>query len=189
MVGVRGMPGAASACPPIDSSECTPVQVLGEHDASVRGMLEHFGLRLKPAAFKQDVKPLLKEACSAIFGGAAGLVDMMVAHLPSSKAGSALKARPALPCSPAAACDTPLKASPHTAEGCASSGHGASCSNRMHTKFRTLPPKHSKPKPLLSRKIPPLARAGRLHIQRARGRRGCEAHAPLQPLATPVTPP
>ena len=68
-------------------------QVLGEHDASVKGMLEHFGLRLKPAAFKQDVRPLLKEACAAIFGSATGLVDMMVAHFPSSKAGSALKAR------------------------------------------------------------------------------------------------
>ena len=39
----------------------------------------------------QDVKPLLKEACEAVFGDAAGLVDMMVRHFPSSKAGSAMK--------------------------------------------------------------------------------------------------
>lgn len=41
----------------------------------------------------QDMKPLLKEACEAVFGNAAGLVDMMVRHFPSSKAGSAMKAR------------------------------------------------------------------------------------------------
>ena len=41
----------------------------------------------------QDMKPLLKEACEAVFGDAAGLVDMMVRHFPSSKAGSATKVR------------------------------------------------------------------------------------------------
>jgi hypothetical protein len=73
-------------------------QVLGEHDASVKGMLDTFGVYLKPSAFRKDVKPLLKEACSRIFGTATGLVDMMVQHFPSSKAGSAVKARlPAIP--------------------------------------------------------------------------------------------
>jgi hypothetical protein len=70
----------------------------------------------------QDVKPLLKEACAAVFGDAAGLVDMMVRHFPSSKAGSAMKARkPALSsltlrhstCS----CASPLSASSHLRSG------------------------------------------------------------------------
>ncbi len=29
------------------------LQVLGEHDSAVRGMLEEFGVRLRPAAYKQ----------------------------------------------------------------------------------------------------------------------------------------
>ncbi|KAK9906659.1 hypothetical protein WJX75_005709 [Coccomyxa subellipsoidea] len=66
-------------------------QVLGEHDAGVKEMLGTFGVQLKPSAFRKDVKPLLKEACTRIFGTATGLVDMMVKHFPSSKAGSATK--------------------------------------------------------------------------------------------------
>ncbi len=73
-----------------------PVQVLGEHDSGVKEMLGTFGVQLKPSAFKKDVKPLLKEACTRIFGTATGLVDMMVKHVPSSKAGSATKACPPL---------------------------------------------------------------------------------------------
>ncbi len=69
-------------------------QVLGEHDAGVKEMLGTFGVQLKPSAFRKDVKPLLKEACTRIFGTATGLVDMMVQQFPSSKAGSATKARP-----------------------------------------------------------------------------------------------
>jgi U5 small nuclear ribonucleoprotein component len=70
--------------------------VLGEHDAGVKEMLGTFGVQLKPSAFRKDVKPLLKEACTRIFGTATGLVDMMVKHFPSSKAGSATKAWPPL---------------------------------------------------------------------------------------------
>jgi len=63
-------------------------------------MLDQFGVYLKPSSFKKDVKPLLKEACTAIFGSATGLTDMMVKHFPSSKAGSASKVGPrALKCS------------------------------------------------------------------------------------------
>ena len=69
-------------------------QVLGEHDSTVKEMLGTFGVQLKPSAFRKDVKPLLKEACTRIFGTATGLVDMMVQQFPSSKAGSATKARP-----------------------------------------------------------------------------------------------
>lgn len=66
-------------------------QVLGEADVSVKGMLEEFGVYLKPAAFKQDVKPLLKDSCSAVFGSATGLADMLVQHLPLSRVGTATK--------------------------------------------------------------------------------------------------
>ena len=72
-------------------------QVIGEHESSVKRALQEFGVYLKPSAYGQDVKPLLKEACSSIFGSATGLVDMMVAHFPSSKAGSEAKARLMLP--------------------------------------------------------------------------------------------
>ena len=65
--------------------------MLGEHDNNVKAMLNTFGVALKPSSFKKDVRPLLKEACTAIFGTAAGVVDMMVKNVPSSKAGSAIK--------------------------------------------------------------------------------------------------
>ena len=67
------------------------MQVIGEHETSLKRALEEFGVYLKPSSFGQDVKPLLKEACSAIFGSATGLVDLMVQHFPSSKDGSARK--------------------------------------------------------------------------------------------------
>jgi 116 kDa U5 small nuclear ribonucleoprotein component len=67
------------------------LQVLGEADVSVKGMLEEFGVYLKPAAFKQDVKPLLKDSCSAVFGSATGLTDMLVQHMPLSRVGTATK--------------------------------------------------------------------------------------------------
>ncbi|KAL3148256.1 hypothetical protein ABBQ38_15518 [Trebouxia sp. C0009 RCD-2024] len=66
-------------------------QILGEHESTVKKMLDEFGVYLKPSIFGKDVKPFLKDACSQIFGSATGLVDMMVAHVPSSKAGNATK--------------------------------------------------------------------------------------------------
>lgn len=39
----------------------------------------------------QDVKPLLKDVCRQVFGGAGGLVDMIVAHVPSAKRATAEK--------------------------------------------------------------------------------------------------
>ncbi len=67
------------------------MQILGEHESSVKKMLDEFGVYLKPSTFGKDVKPFLKDACSQIFGSATGLVDMMIAHVPSSKAGAANK--------------------------------------------------------------------------------------------------
>lgn len=66
-------------------------QILGEHESSVKKMLDEFGVYLKPSTFGKDVKPFLKDACSQIFGSATGLVDMMIVHVPSSKAGAANK--------------------------------------------------------------------------------------------------
>ena len=66
-------------------------QVLGEPESTVRAMLSEFGVYLKPSAYRQDVKPLLKDACSSIFGSATGLTDMMVRHFPSARAASASK--------------------------------------------------------------------------------------------------
>ena len=64
---------------------------VGEHPSEVERVLGEMGVFLKGGAYKQDVKPLLKTACSKIFGTAAGLVDMLVAHAPSSHAGCARK--------------------------------------------------------------------------------------------------
>lgn len=74
-------------------------QILGEHESSVKKMLDEFGVYLKPSTFGKDVKPFLKDACSSIFGSATGLVDMMVAHIPSSKAGNAVKVKQPSCCS------------------------------------------------------------------------------------------
>ena len=68
-------------------------QVLGEPESTVRAMLSEFGVYLKPSSYRQDVKPLLKDACSSIFGSATGLTDMMVRHFPSARAASAAKVR------------------------------------------------------------------------------------------------
>lgn len=78
---------------------CVELQVVGEADVSVKGMLEEFGVYLKPNAFKQDVKPLLKESCSSIFGNASGLTDMLVRHLPVSRIGTATKVQRPATCS------------------------------------------------------------------------------------------
>jgi len=67
------------------------LQVIGEHESSLKRALDEFGVYLKPSAYGQDVKPLLKETCKSIFGSSAGLVDMMVQHFPSSKEGNARK--------------------------------------------------------------------------------------------------
>ncbi|KAI7837170.1 hypothetical protein COHA_008964 [Chlorella ohadii] len=66
-------------------------QIIGEDDRTVRAVADEFGVYLKPSSYGMDVKPLVKEACSKIFGSAAGLVDMLVRWLPSSKAATATK--------------------------------------------------------------------------------------------------
>eukprot|EP00877_Chromochloris_zofingiensis_P014926 jgi/Chrzof1/9688/Cz04g12070.t1 len=60
-------------------------QVIGEHPKSIEKVLAEFGVYLKASSYSQDVKPLLKEVCSKVFGNATGIVDMLVKHVPSSK--------------------------------------------------------------------------------------------------------
>ena len=64
-------------------------------------VLDEFGVYLKSSTFSADVKPLLKEVCSRVFGGASGLVDLMTAHFPSSRDATAHKVlvQGCLPCS------------------------------------------------------------------------------------------
>lgn len=66
-------------------------QVVGEHPKTIEHVMGGLGVRLRNAVYSWDTKPLLKEACSAVFGGAAGLVDAVVQHVPSSKKATAKK--------------------------------------------------------------------------------------------------
>ena len=64
---------------------------IGEEQPKIQEILDEFGAHLKPAAFKLDVKPLLKEVCKAIFGSSAGIVDMVCDFVPTSQAGTKTK--------------------------------------------------------------------------------------------------
>mmetsp|Transcript_31387 Transcript_31387/g.102363 ORF Transcript_31387/g.102363 Transcript_31387/m.102363 type:complete len:994 (+) Transcript_31387:69-3050(+) len=66
-------------------------QIVGEHTVAVERTLAEFGVFLKPAQLKLDVKPLLKIALKQVFGTATGLVDMLAKHAPSAKAATATK--------------------------------------------------------------------------------------------------
>ncbi|KAL6759260.1 elongation factor EF-Tu-like protein [Haematococcus lacustris] len=66
-------------------------QVVGEHPKTIERVLSELGVYLRQSAYSQDTKPLLKEACSAVFGTASGLVDMLVQGVPSSKKATAKK--------------------------------------------------------------------------------------------------
>jgi hypothetical protein len=59
--------------------------VLSEERPAIEAMLYTFGVKLKPSAYGQDIKPLLQAVCGVVFGNAAGLTDMMLAHVPSTK--------------------------------------------------------------------------------------------------------
>ena len=61
------------------------IQVIGEHRKSVEITLAELGVTLSNAAYKLNVKPLLKLACSAVFGSGTGFTDMLVKHIPSAK--------------------------------------------------------------------------------------------------------
>ena len=66
-------------------------QAVGEHPASFKRALAEFGVTLRPKDFKMNTKPLIKLACTKIFGEATGLVDMLAAHVPTAREGAATK--------------------------------------------------------------------------------------------------
>ncbi|XP_008812731.1 110 kDa U5 small nuclear ribonucleoprotein component CLO-like [Phoenix dactylifera] len=66
-------------------------QVIGEHKKSVETTLAELGVTLSNAAYKLNVRPLLRLACSSVFGSATGFTDMLVQHIPSAKDAAAKK--------------------------------------------------------------------------------------------------
>uniref|UniRef100_A0A803LKM4 SNU114 homolog n=1 Tax=Chenopodium quinoa TaxID=63459 RepID=A0A803LKM4_CHEQI len=66
-------------------------QVIGEHRKSVEATLAELGVTLPNAAYKLNVRPLLRLACSSVFGTATGFTDMLVQHVPCGKEASSGK--------------------------------------------------------------------------------------------------
>jgi len=66
--------------------------VIGEEQGKIQEVLDEFGVHVKPSTFSLDVKPLLKEVCCAIFGGAGGIVTMLCKFVPTSLEGTRRKA-------------------------------------------------------------------------------------------------
>lgn len=66
-------------------------QVIGEHRKSVETTLAELGVTLSNAAYKRNVRSLLRLSCSSIFGSATGFTDMLVQHIPSAKDAAAKK--------------------------------------------------------------------------------------------------
>ncbi|KAJ6923752.1 hypothetical protein NC652_017159 [Populus alba x Populus x berolinensis] len=66
-------------------------QVIGEHKKSVESTLAEFGITLPNSAYKLNVRPLLRLACSQVFGSALGFTDMLVKHIPSARDAAARK--------------------------------------------------------------------------------------------------
>ncbi|CAD6591542.1 MAG: hypothetical protein TREMPRED_000116 [Tremellales sp. Tagirdzhanova-0007] len=58
-------------------------QVLSEDSATLKETLADLRITLKPAAYKMDVRPLLKVVLEAFFGPSVGLVDMIAEFIPS----------------------------------------------------------------------------------------------------------
>ncbi|WVW84568.1 hypothetical protein I302_106602 [Kwoniella bestiolae CBS 10118] len=68
-------------------------QVLSEDSATLKETLADLQITLKPAAYKMDVRPLLKVVLEAFFGPSTGLVDMITEHVPSPIANAETKIR------------------------------------------------------------------------------------------------
>ncbi|GAB4844211.1 hypothetical protein Ancab_037577 [Ancistrocladus abbreviatus] len=66
-------------------------QVVGEHRKSVEATLAELGVTLSNAAYRLNVRPLLRLACSAVFGTATGFTDMLVQHIPCGKEAASRK--------------------------------------------------------------------------------------------------
>ncbi|WVQ65874.1 uncharacterized protein L199_004052 [Kwoniella botswanensis] len=68
-------------------------QVLSEDSETLKETLADLRITLKPAAYKMDVRPLLKVVLEAFFGPSTGLVDMITEHVPSPIANAETKVR------------------------------------------------------------------------------------------------
>ena len=64
---------------------------ISESPEDLKATLATLGIQLKPSQYKTDAKDLLKMVCEQFFGGAEGLVDMMVEHIPSALEGAKKK--------------------------------------------------------------------------------------------------
>ncbi|KAL9248710.1 110 kDa U5 small nuclear ribonucleoprotein component CLO-like protein [Drosera capensis] len=66
-------------------------QVVGEHKKSVEATLAELGVTLNNSAYRLNVRPLLRLACSAVFGTATGFTGMLVRHVPCGKKAAEVK--------------------------------------------------------------------------------------------------
>lgn len=64
---------------------------IGEDEESLKKTLSKLQIRLKPAAYKLEVRPLLKTVCKLFFGNSWPLVDTLLKHLPSPLEGARTK--------------------------------------------------------------------------------------------------
>nr|ODN79206.1 U5 small nuclear ribonucleoprotein component [Cryptococcus depauperatus CBS 7841] len=58
-------------------------QVMSADQATLKETLADLQITLKPAAYKMDVRPLLKVVLEAFFGPSVGLIDMLTEYIPS----------------------------------------------------------------------------------------------------------
>ncbi|KAK4954446.1 hypothetical protein LTR10_007877 [Elasticomyces elasticus] len=61
---------------------------LSESPEELRKTLGGLGIQLKPSQLRANAKDLLREVCGQFFGGAEGMVDMLVSHIPSPVEGA-----------------------------------------------------------------------------------------------------
>lgn len=73
-------------------------QTVGENTEQLKKTLDDLRIFLKPSQFKMDIKPLLKLVLSAFYGNSAGLVSMLVQHVPSPAAAAKHRVRPIFAC-------------------------------------------------------------------------------------------
>lgn len=64
---------------------------ISESPEDLKQTLATLGIQLKPSQYKTDAKVLLKVVCEQFFGGAEGLVDMLIEHVPSPLDGAKKK--------------------------------------------------------------------------------------------------
>ena len=65
--------------------------VLSSETDSLKKTLASLGIHLKPAAYKADVRPLLRLVLNQFFGPSQGFVDLVVDHVPSPKEAAATR--------------------------------------------------------------------------------------------------